>query len=90
MFENNIYVELRYSDQKGITVTKKSIYNTDLRSRKSKIATKTASLILLRNIKSKHKYFILGTNSIIKLTGNFYMNVKYNIKLDHLSRQVEL
>ena len=37
----------------------------------------------LRNIKSKHKYFILGTN-------NIYMNVKYNIKLDHLSRDVEL
>ena len=49
-----------------------------------------ASLILLRNIKSKLKYFILGTNSIIKINRLHLYELKYNIKLDHLSREVEL
>ena len=46
---------------------RRSFVTPDLKSRKSKIATRTAWLILLKNIKSKHKYLILGTNSIIKI-----------------------
>ena len=49
--------------------------NTDLKCRKSKIATKKTCLMLLRNIKSKHKYFILGTKSLIKINW-YHMNVK--------------
>ena len=51
--------------------------NTDLKCRKSKIATKKTCLMLLRNIKSKHKYFILGTKPLIKINW-YHMNVKYN------------
>ena len=46
---------------------RRSFVTLTLNPEKNKIATKITWSILLRNIKLKHKYFILGLNTVIKI-----------------------